>query len=462
MSQHIITDRFHRPFKLARPPLAFVATDIGSSQFVLGEIVDDKKDGLPIELKRRLAEIGWTDDEAPIDQRQEWIQTPMSLLPSYSLDRMDNSVFDFTPSSPTSHASSPQKSSPDLSEQSNLLRRKSSSGGPLSTMKRRAVFVPALSQIFPRLAALVADPNFAIAALARNTVFELMRNDPGLLTRPIFDLLAGEHKDVSAAVSSLRALFHVRRVLPPSLAHNIFNHLTGFVKHLAKNVDTEEALYDFAHVVPLLAQVTTQVSGLTIRDFRKAKIEAFLMPSGAFWFSTNSPTGPMFPRSLGFSHDPSADIPPRLIALTIIRTSQNMMLLNSLEKSPHEVQTVRKSMSRLVLPSLSEDVEPPYLELTDFVPSKRMKANEFDAKELKLKALSTILSRSYLPLVAQIFRSISRHLNDRNELAVLVDGINRILLAHGSDIGIVSQSLIGKGNCKFSLVLSPFYSVDGG
>ncbi|EEB87621.1 hypothetical protein MPER_14975, partial [Moniliophthora perniciosa FA553] len=39
---------------------------------------------------------------------------------------------------------------------------------------------------------------------------------------------------------------------------------------------------------------------------------------------------------------------------------------------------------------------------------------------------------------------MSRHLNDRNELAVLIDGVNRILLEHGKDIGIVSHALIGK------------------
>ena len=38
---------------------------------------------------------------------------------------------------------------------------------------------------------------------------------------------------------------------------------------------------------------------------------------------------------------------------------------------------------------------------------------------------------------------MSRHLNDRHELAVLVDSLNRTLLVHGNDINIVSQVLIG-------------------
>ena len=59
-------------------------------------------------------------------------------------------------------------------------------------------------------------------------------------------------------------------------------------------------------------------------------------------------------------------------------------------------------------------------------------------------ALSLTLSRSYLLLIQQIFQCISRHLNDRNELAVLLDGLNRILLAHRDDIGIIAHVMFGE------------------
>jgi len=54
-----------------------------------------------------------------------------------------------------------------------------------------------------------------------------------------------------------------------------------------------------------------------------------------------------------------------------------------------------------------------------------------------------MISRSYILLVAQIFRSMPRHLSDRHELAILIDGLNRTLVVHGDDINIVSQVLIG-------------------
>lgn len=101
-------------------------------------------------------------------------------------------------------------------------------------------------------------------------------------------------------------------------------------------------------------------------------------------------------------------------------------------------------MSRLVLPSLDAGSEPPLTKFDDYAPRASHKA-----PNSAVSGLSLILSRSYILLVAQIFRSLPRHLNDRAELATLADGLSRILLAHGDDIGIVSQALIGVLSCLF-------------
>ena len=98
-------------------------------------------------------------------------------------------------------------------------------------------------------------------------------------------------------------------------------------------------------------------------------------------------------------------------------------------------------MTRFELPSLVELSGSPPLEAADFVPVRK---NRTQSLHLPLNALSLILSRSYLLLIAQVFRCMSRHLSDRNELAVYIDGINRILLAHGNDIGIVGQAMVGE------------------
>lgn len=444
-SQHVVSDRQHRPFKLARGPLPFIATDMGSSQYVQDDDYLDRKDNLPLEMRKRLAEIGWVEDDTPVNQQMEWIRTPMSLLPIQQLDRLDFSNTESFPSSPSiSPASSPQKGSPiigDASDEVALLRRNSSSGGPMYGVKRRAVFVPTLTRIFPLLASMAFDEDFTIACSARSAVLDLMRNDATLLARPVLDLLVEGSKDISAAVDSLRALLHVQQTLPPSMAHHVFNYLAGFLKHNAKNAVTEEALFEYAHIIPIIAKLVPQVSDLSLRDFRRAKIDTYFVPSGALWFPPNS-NPYMFPDSMGGTKKYSGDVSPRLIAVTMIRISQNVLFLDLLKKNPQDVQLVRKSMSRLILPSMDESYEARMLELKDFVPRKGAGSSRTQSRNHKLRAVSILLSRSYLPLVAQVFRSMSRHLNDRSELAVLVDGLNRILLVHGHDIGIVGQALI--------------------
>jgi hypothetical protein len=125
----------------------------------------------------------------------------------------------------------------------------------------------------------------------------------------------------------------------------------------------------------------------------------------------------------------------------MIRASQNLFFLKLLKRNYKDVQAIRKSMSMLVLPSLSEASKS--LELRDFVPRK-ISSHMIPHEHMSITLLSLVVARSHILLVAQIFRSLPRHLSDRHELAILVDGLNRCLLAHGDDISIVSHVLIGQ------------------
>ncbi|KAG6901981.1 hypothetical protein C0995_005940 [Termitomyces sp. Mi166 len=438
ISQHVITDRARRPFKAARGPLAFASTDIGSTAYIREDDSDDVKDDLPAELRKRLAEIGWNHD-APVDQHQEWIKIPISLLSSQQLDRLENGGPDVAPppSSTMLNLGSLTSLTVEKIEDTGLLRRNSSTGGPIHTLKQRAVFVPSLALVFPRLASLVFHSSLTVSSAARSTILDIMRNDPTLITRPVLDLFAGEQKDMQSAVVTLNAFLHVQGVLPYPMSHFLFNAVAGFLKWASRQPEESDALQDFAHAVPILTRLVTQVSGLSIRDIRRAKIEPFLIPSGSLWFPSSAPPGPMFPRSLRPCSDPFESLPSDLVSMMTIRVSQSMLLLAMLKRNHHDVQLVRKSMSRLELPTTTPVDQSP-LELADFVPFRR----KIDQVSPSLTGLSLMLSRSHVLLVAQVFRSMSRHLNDRNELAVLVDGLNRILLMHGDDIGVVSQVII--------------------
>ncbi|KAH7907950.1 hypothetical protein BJ138DRAFT_1128802 [Hygrophoropsis aurantiaca] len=428
-----------RPFRFARDPLPFVATDVGSSLFVREEEDGDDsvKGSMPLELRRRLSEVGWMDDKQPADQKREWIYTPLSLLPGHQNDRVNTSER-FVSSSPTaSPTATPTKprSNSDAAEPT-LFRRASD---PASRgIKRRAIFAPTLAAIFPCMAGLVFDSHFAVASIARDCVLDLMRNDPALLVRPIFDLLAND--ELEPAFTAIRAMLHIRTTLPPAVTHYSFNHLTGYLKFVSRESSSNNPLRGFAHAASILSKLVTQVSEMSIREIRRAKVEIFLIPSGSLWFPTSAPTSLMFPKALQLSRNPF-ELSPSLVSITMIRMSQNMLFLSMLKRHPHGVQIIRKSMSRLVLPSLDPYAGHKPLELTDFIP-RRSSQEEGVSSDATLVALSSTLARSYLLLAAQVFRSMSRHLSDRNELAIFIDGINRILLAHGDDIGIVSQAMI--------------------
>ncbi|KAG6812875.1 hypothetical protein H0H92_015803 [Tricholoma furcatifolium] len=437
ISQHTVADRARRPFKVARGPLPFVSTDIGSSVYIREDDPDDVSDDLPAELKKRLAEIGWDHDSAPIDQHREWIKIPISLLSSQQMDRLENIGPDVAPPASPTMLNLNSLSSDKIEEAAGLLRRNSSTGGPLHSLKRRAVFVPSLALVFPRLASLVFDSNLMISSAARSTLLDIMRNDPTLISRPVLDLFAGEEKDIPSAIVTLNAFLHIQGVLPYPMSHLLFNNVAGYLKWATRQPEESDSLADFAHAIPVLARLVTQVSGLSIRDIRRAKIESFLIPSGSLWFTPSAPSGPMFPRGLDSRSNPFENLPSDLVLITRIRISQNMLLLAMLKRNHHDVQLVRKGMLRLELPTTNRGHQLP-LELLDFVPFRQKREQDVAS----LTGLSLILARSHVLLVAQLFRSMSRHLNDRNELAVLVEGLNRILLVHGDDIGIVTQVLI--------------------
>ena len=330
MSQNFLTDRTHRPFKLARPPLPFVATDMGKQYYIHTEDSreDRDKNDVPLELKQRLAELGWAEENATdMDPRQEWIKMPMSILPPNQLERMEVGTTDIPVPSPlSSPQASPRRSAPSSptlrpeNDAAALLRRNSSSGGPVNGMKRRAVFVPSLTLIFHRLAALTYDSNFAVAAAARTTVLDLMRSDPVLLSRSVLETLAGENRDMKLAVSTLTAFLNSFHILPPSVTHHIFNNLAGFLKLISKQAETE-ALHDYSHVIPIVASLATQVSGMSIKEIRRSKLEHLVIPSGSLWFGASAPQSPMFPRALEASRNPFDPVPPSLVSITIDRKS---------------------------------------------------------------------------------------------------------------------------------------------
>ena len=104
----------------------------------------------------------------------------------------------------------------------------------------------------------------------------------------------------------------------------------------------------------------------------------------------------------------------------------------------------RRSLTTLVLPVNFDSMQQSAIPLTAYVASQEQARAP---RSPALMALALTLARSHL--LVQFFRSVTRHLNDREELALLLDGINRILLARGDDVGVVAQAMLSK--CPFHL-----------
>lgn len=434
LSQTFIPDKAHRrPFKPSRTVMSFVATDIGSNSHVHEEDNDTQnKRGLPSDLKQKLSEIGWADDEKPMDRQRQMERTPMSLLSGVQLDSLLKEK-DTQDTMVTASNSSPN--------QTDLLRRNSSTGSHIQSTKRRPVFVQPLASIFAHFAALLSDNDVAVAEITRQICLDFMRTDPATICRHSMDTLSESQGHVHGSILILSQMLHGSKTLPPAFSYYLFNHLTGFLKTRAREANSAETLQEFAEVLPILAKVVAQVSDVSIKDFRRAKVEALLFPSGSLWFSDAAPTGPMFPRD--DVKNPFEGVSSQLVCICQIRTSQNLLLLRMLQRNPQDVNIVRKNLTTFALPAAGDKLDERTLEITDFVPSRASQKARATHEVGTLDMISATLSRSYLLLISQIFRCMTRHLSDRNELANLMEGVNRVLLRHCNDLSIVGHALIG-------------------
>ncbi|KAI6168435.1 hypothetical protein EDD17DRAFT_1869180 [Pisolithus thermaeus] len=437
LSQFFIQDKNRRrPFRSARDPLPFVPTSIGSSLFVREEKEEAGEGEMSLELRKRLAEIGWLKDKESADKKHEWIRTPLSLLPLYAVDRVVNEEQQI----PVSSFPSGLRKIRSNSEASDSGLSTKTADSAARPGKRRAVFLPQLASLFPLVISMASDPQLEVASTARDCILHVLRDDPALLLRPIFDLAIGNKMDEAA--TAIRGLLHLRHVLPPAATYYIFNHLMGFLKWIAREADARDHLHDFVMSSTLFAVLLSQVSEMSLREIRRAKVESFLLPTGLLWFHGPTPVSALFPPRIAVAAEDNLKSMSVLTAITVIRLSQNRLFLTLLQKHPQDAQGIRKSMKAVELPSLVDDGQSTPLTLNRLLPSKAKLSTPPSQPSRWIDVLSSLLSRSYLLLTIQIFKSMSRNIIDRNELAPFIDSINRILLTHPSDMGIVAQGLI--------------------
>ena len=293
---------------------------------------------------------------------------------------------------------------------------------------------------------MVKVSDFVVANTAKTLILDLMRDDPPMICRSVFHELSGEAGELTSAITTLRDFLHCEPILPPGIAHHLLNHVAGFLKSAMRQTEAMNPLHGYGYSMPIIAKLVPQVSKMSMRDIRRAKMDMLLLPSGSLWWNDAPQPGPTFPTSLQTNYDPFDTLPAPVVWVTMVRTAQNLLFLNMLRKNAQDVKVFRKNLTTLVLPVNFDDMQQSAIPLTAYVPSQEQARAPPNPA---LTALSLTLARSHLLVLHQVFRSMTRHLNDREELALLLDGINRILLAHGDDVGVVAQAMLSK--CPFHL-----------
>lgn len=445
-----MSDRQHRrPFRGAGKPvralslcpptlhshiwqLSFVPTEVGLQRHTAGEEEDSPLlslgAALPPDIRRGLLELDWyrSESEKGTEKKAKWDRLPIATLPMTILN-----LIEYERAVDMSASTSGASMSAGVTPTAGLLSRKSSTGGS-GGPRRRSVFVPLMASLVASLSKIALDDDPFIALLSRDLLSTVARDDPGLISRPLFDSL----EDISGSTFGpdgalgLHIITTLHAALPPALSYHVFNHLAGYVKTVSRDaVSSAHALQSFAEVMPNMAQLANHVSDLSIRDLKRNKLEVFALPTFDLWFPPSLATGQL-------PSGPSLADPDRsereLIALLTIRSAQNIFLANFLRRFPKEGPTVRRGMSMFQLPvNVGRPIDAAQCVMRHVL--------TVESKTITLKSLT--LSKSYLVLVIQLLRTYSPMSSDRAEISNLIDGVNLTMLVHGRDLGILGLAL---------------------
>lgn len=311
LSQLILTDRRGPIFRFPARTVHSVATEIGSPFWVPPHDVQDaalKKFGttLPLELRQRLMELGWSEEET-ISGQEDWEKIPVSSLPSVQIQ-----------SDPTGE----DRSAPSSPAKSLKRHGSSASGGSAHSAQRKAILAPIfLSMVQEQAAVLAHDPESLVGTMSRELLLMFQRDDPIPFLRPFTDSLS---VDFAASLAGLNA---VLGVVTPSFAYAAMNAIVGYLKTVLR---TDATFGSHAQALTTVSMLVPQVSEMSLRDIRKHKAENILLPA-----SIHEEEG-------GYKlHAPWRDLS------VDVQTAQLLILTELLKASPREVYLFKKMLSNL-------------------------------------------------------------------------------------------------------------------
>ncbi|KAL1409523.1 hypothetical protein Q8F55_003506 [Vanrija albida] len=262
-TQPTITEGRAPIFKFSRRVLDFVPTEIGSPQWTLPRDAQDvalEKYGraLPLELRQRLMELGWSEDASIAASDNELV--PVTKIP---------------PTEPTDDGGADKEvarpGTPTANPLTRTLSNSSEASTSMTTQVRRAIIPPALlTLIIEQAIHLQYTDDLAVRVLSDEVVRLLERDDAARFVRPVMDNL---DDNLPHALERLNAVITDPT---PSFAYTGLNAIVGYLKKVYRiNLSHQY----WALIVGTVARLIPHVSEISLRDFRKFKAEHLILPA---------------------------------------------------------------------------------------------------------------------------------------------------------------------------------------
>jgi hypothetical protein len=312
LSQKTNTDRRGPTFHFTMQNLVYVATEIGLPQWIQPQEVQDaalQKFGntLPLELRQRLMELGWNEDDEMVG-KSDWEHLPISSLPSLQLQADEET---------NTRSPSPIR-----------LNRSSStgSGHSISIKRRKPLFAPSLTALVGTQALILTDEKDPISAMTSRELIKLFQRDDA---SGLFRILGeGFESDLQHTLTLIRA---GATTTTPGFAYAATNALVGHARAAVRSGAPFPAYVD---VLTTIAITMRGLSGISLRDIRKNRSEHVLLPA-----SIHEDEG-------GYKlHAPWRE------GAVGAQTAQVLILAGILRNNPRDVYLIKKMLSNLQIQS---------------------------------------------------------------------------------------------------------------
>lgn len=317
LTQDTLTDRRGPIFHFSNQNLGYVSTEIGVPHWLQPQEVQDaalQKYGntLPLELRQRLMELGWSEDDEMVGKR-DWENLPLTSLPPLQPQAEDD----------------PASKSPSSVR---LNRTLSSGSGHSVTLKRRKpIFAQILTSIVAEQSLLLArETDNIVSTTSRELVRLLQRDDAASFFRVFGERFQDDLDD---------SLVHLRSVandVTPGFAFSAVNALIG---HSRVVLRSDPEFPQYVNILTTIAMLLPGLSGASLRDIRKNRAEHVLLPA-----SIHEDEG-------GYKlHAPWRD------GSVDAQTAQLLILAAILRNNPRDVYLVKKMLSNLQIQTSIQSV----------------------------------------------------------------------------------------------------------